>query len=157
MSDDIKTLAVMLGHHERLRDAALADHQRARAASAAAELQAGQLRQYRSEYEQRWRTQFAREGRIELVHCYQSFTERLTLAVEQQTRIAEHAAQQVERVLSLLREAEMRCASVRKLIERRLAEQRAAGERIEQKQSDEAASRVAWSRLQTTTRPAPLM
>ena len=71
MSDDIKTLAVMLGHHERLRDAALADHQRAQAASAAAESQGGQLRQYRHEYEQRWHTQFTREGRIELVHCYQ--------------------------------------------------------------------------------------
>jgi flagellar protein FliJ len=157
MSQDIKTLAVMLGHHERLRDAALADHQRAQALSAAAESQALQLRQYRHEYEQRWRTQFSREGRIELVHCYQSFTERLTLAVEQQTRVAEHAAQQVERVLSLLRDAETRCASVRKLIERRLAEQHMATERVEQKQTDEAASRAAWSRLQARTRPAPLM
>ena len=143
--NDLQPLAVLLGQHERQRDTAIAEHQRAINAVNAAKAQAEQLLTYRREYEQRWRTQFQREGQIELVRCYQSFTERLTEAVDQQARIAEHAAQQVERALVTLREIEMRCASVRKLIERRLHEQRVDAERRDQKQSDEFASRVAWN------------
>ncbi len=153
---DVQTLTILLGQNERQRDAALAEHQRAQGAAEAARAQAEQLRGYRRDYEQRWSAQFCREGKIELVRCYQSFMERLTLAVEQQARIADHAAQQVERVLTALREAELRCASVRKLIERRMAEQRLATERRDQKQTDEAATRAAWNRL-GSTRPAPLM
>ncbi|MEP7099918.1 MAG: flagellar export protein FliJ [Burkholderiales bacterium] len=153
---DVQTLTILLAQNERQRDAALAEHQRARGAAEAAKGQVEQLRTYRREYEQRWSAQFCREGRIELVHCYQSFMERLTLAVEQQARVAEHAAQQVERALGTLRDCELRCASVRKLIERRVAEQRLATERRDQKQTDEAATRAAWNRL-ASTRPAPLM
>ncbi|MES2229536.1 MAG: flagellar export protein FliJ [Pseudomonadota bacterium] len=153
---DLQPLTILLGQSERQRDAALAEHQRAQAASEAAARQVEELRSYRRDYEQRWSTQFAREGKIELVRCYQSFTERLTQAVEQQTRVAEHAAQQLERALAALRAAEMRCASVRKLIERRTLEQHQAADRRDQKQTDEAATRAAWTRI-GTTRPSPLM
>ena len=153
---DVQTLTILLGQNERQRDAAIAEHQRAQSVAAAAQGQAEQLRTYRREYEQRWSAQFCREGRIELVHCYQSFMERLTLAVEQQARVAEHAAQQLARALTALQDTELRCASVRKLIERRRAEQRIATDRREQKQTDEAATRAAWNRL-ASTRPAPLM
>lgn len=153
---DLQPLTILLGQSERQRDAALAEHQRAQIARDAAAGQAEQLRNYRRDYEQRWSTQFAREGKIELVRCYQSFTERLTQAVEQQTRVAEHAAQQLERALAALRAAEMRCASVRKLIERRTLEQHQAADRRDQKQTDEAATRAAWTRI-GTTRPSPLM
>ena len=153
---DIQTLTILLGQHERQRDAAIAEHQRAQGAAEAARAQAEQLHGYRRDYEQRWSAQFCREGKIELVRCYQSFMERLTLAVEQQARIAAHSALQVERALNALRDSEMRCASVRKLIERRLVEQRLATDRRDQKQTDEAATRAAWNRL-GSTRPAPLM
>jgi flagellar protein FliJ len=155
---DVQTLTILLGQNERQRDAAIAAHQRAQAAADAAQHQTEQLRTYRREYEQRWRLQFGREGKIELVHCYQSFTERLTLAVEQQARAAEHAMQQAERAMGVLRDAELRCASVRKLIERRVAEKRIAAERRDQKQTDEAANRAAWNRLgSSSTRPAPFV
>ena len=153
---DIQTLTILLGQNERQRDAAIAEHQRAQGVAEAARAQAEQLHGYRRDYEQRWSAQFCREGKIELVHCYQSFMERLTLAVEQQSRAAEHAAHGVERAVTALRDAELRCASVRKLIERRLAEQRISLERRDQKQTDEAASRAAWTRI-GATRPAPLM
>ena len=153
---DSQTLTILLGQNERQRDAATSAHQRAQAASQAAQAQAEQLRAYRREYEQRWSAQFCRDGKMELVHCYQSFVERLSLAVEQQTRIAEHAAQQVEQALGSLHAAELRCASVKKLIERRVAEHRQSAERRDQKQTDEAATRAAWNRL-ASTRPAPLM
>ena len=142
---DLQPLTVLLEQNERQRDAAIADHQRAVTAAEAAQQQTEQLRTYRSEYEQRWSAQFRVQGQIELVHCYQNFTERLTLAIEQQTHVAARAAQQVERAMAALRESEMRCASVRKLIERRVHEMRVATDRREQKQSDEFASRAAWS------------
>ena len=143
----LQPLAAVLAQSERERDMALADLHRAQLASDAADAQAKQLLDYRSEYEQRWGAQFAREGKIELVRCYQSFVERLTQAVEQQTRIAEHASAQADRALVTLRECELRCASVRKLIERRTHEQRLAADRRDQKQSDEFAARVAWNRV----------
>jgi flagellar FliJ protein len=139
-------LTVLLDQNERKRDAAMAEHLRAVSASRAASVQAEQLRTYRQEYERRWSTQFALEGKIEVVRCYQSFMERLTQAVEHQVRVEQHAALQVEQALLTLREAEMRCASVRKLIERRTHEHRQAADRHDQKQSDEFAARVAWNR-----------
>ena len=116
---DLQPLILLLGQNERLRDAALAEQQRAQAASTAAAAQAAQLRDYRRDYEQRWSAQFCREGKIELVRCYQSFMERLTQAVDQQSRVAEHTAQQLAGAVVALREIELRCASIRRLIERR--------------------------------------
>ena len=150
---NIHTLTVLLGRNESQRDAAIAEHLRTVAQSEAASAQAEQLRTYRREYEQRWNAQFAIEGRIELVRCYHGFMERLTQAVEHQLRVEAHAAAQVERALGVLREAELRCASVRKLIERRSLEQRLADERRDQKQSDEFAARVAWNRRGTGGQP----
>ena len=143
---DLQPLMLLLGQHERQRDAALAEHQRAVLASEAAAAQAAQLLTYRREYEQRWGDQFKREGQIELVRCYQSFTERLTQAVEQQTLMADLATKRVEGAMVALRESELRCASVRKLIERRTIEHRLSAERRDQKQTDEQASRAAWNR-----------
>jgi flagellar protein FliJ len=150
---DLQTLTVLLGQNERQRDMAIAEHQRTQATASAAAAQAEQLVAYRRDYEQRWSAQFCREGKIELVRCYQSFMERLTLAVEQQSRVAEHTAQQVERALATLRAIELRCASVRKLIERRLLEQRLDADRRDQKQTDEYAARAAWNQVGNQPRP----
>lgn len=144
----IQPLIILLGEAERERDGALADCQRAQTAHQAAQTQAEQLRGYRREYEQRWGSQFAQEGKIELVRCYQGFVDRLTQAVEQQEHVQRHAAAALERERAALRELEMRVAAVRKLIERRVHEQRAVDDRHEQKQTDELAARSAWNRLQ---------
>ena len=109
---DLQPLTILLGQAERQRDAAIAEHQRAQAASDASAAQAEQLRTYRKEYEQRWSAEFCREGKIELVRCYQGFIHRLTQAVEQQERVAAHAAIQVER-------AEARVAEPRRAGRRR--------------------------------------
>jgi flagellar protein FliJ len=139
-------LTTLLAQTERERDLALADHLRAQAAHRTAEAQAEQLLSYRSEYEQRWQKQFASVGKIELVRCYQGFMERLSQAVEQQARAAEHTAQQAERAGTELRAVEVRCASVRRLIERRVRDLRVDADRREQKQSDEQSARAAWGR-----------
>ncbi len=151
----LQPLAALLAQSERQRDLALAEQLRAQAADEAATAQAEQLRAYRREYEQRWSLQFCREGHIELVRCYQGFMQRLTQAVEQQLRIAEHSAAQLERATLALREHEIRVASVQKLIERRMYEVHRANERHEQKQSDERAARTAWQQ-RGAGRPSPL-
>jgi flagellar protein FliJ len=139
-------LTTLLAQTERERDMALADHQRAQTAHSAAQAQAEQLLTYRREYEQRWGKQFATEGKIELVRCYQGFMERLTQAVEQQARAAEQTALHAERAGTELRAIELRCASVRRLIEKRLHDLRVHADRVDQKHSDEQASRAAWGR-----------
>lgn len=149
---ELQPLTMLLDQHERKRDAAIVEHQRVRLASEAAAAQAAQLLEYRRDYEQRWQTQFRQAAQIEVLRHYQSFMERLTQAVEQQARIAEHAEAQVEHALVALRDTELRCASVRKLIERRTQEQRVRTDRLEQKRSDEFASRAAWNRPNATGR-----
>jgi flagellar FliJ protein len=143
--NDLQPLLALLAHAERERDSATAQRQRARMAQESAQSQADQLLGYRGDYERRWGAQFALEGKIELLHCYQGFMERLTLAVEQQRRIADHAAVQLERAQAALIEQELKVASVRKLIERRMHERRLQADRRDQKQTDEFAARAAWN------------
>ena len=152
MNDDLQPLALLLAQAERQRYDALAEQLKAETAKRAAEAQAEQLVAYRREYEQRWSAQFCREGKIELVRCYQGFIQRLSQAVEQQQRVAAHAAVQVERAGAIVLGAEMRTASLKKLIERRLAEGEANDARNEQKESDDRAVRASWNRL---TAPGP--
>ena len=142
----IQPLLILLGQSEIERDAAQADLQRLLAAQQAAVTQAEQLLTYRRDYEQRWGTQFQNSGAMELVHCYRGFMERLTQAVEQQQRVAGHAAGQVDAARVALLTTERRVATVRKLIERRVHEERTANNRQEQKTSDEFSSRSAWNR-----------
>jgi len=142
----LQPLIALLAQTERERDEACSHAQRASQAQSRAAAQADQLLTYRREYEQRWNAQFRTEGRIELVHCYRGFTERLTQAVEQQQRIAGQAAAQHERARAALAQQELRVASVRKLIERRRQELRLSADRADQKQTDEFGSRLAWSR-----------
>jgi flagellar FliJ protein len=146
MNDDLHSLNVLLAQTERQRDEALAEQFKLDAARRAAEAQAEQLVVYRREYEQRWSAEFCREGKIELVRCYQGFIVRLTQAVEQQQRVARHAAAQVERAAAIVRGHEVRAAALKKLVERRAHEGQLVAMRLEQKQSDEHAARVAWQR-----------
>src|ERR1043165_8299892 len=104
----LQPLMALLAQAERQRDEAWVAMQRATEAHNQAVAQADQLLAYRREYEQRWNTQFRTEGRIELVHCYRGFMDRLTQAVEQQQRIADGAATHVERARTHLAHAEAR-------------------------------------------------
>jgi flagellar FliJ protein len=146
MTDDLRSLRLLLAQAESQRDAALAEQFKLEAACRDAAAQAEQLVLYRREYEARWRAEFCREGKIELVRCYQGFIERLSQAVEQQERVAGHAAAQVERAAAIMRGHDVRAAALKKLVERRLKE----GERVaagsEQRLNDEQASRAAWAR-----------
>lgn len=147
MNDDLRSLQMLLAQAEAQRDEALAEHMKLEAARRASVAQAEQLVAYRREYELRWSAEFCREGKIELVRCYQGFIVRLTQAVEQQERIAVHAAAQVERAAAIVRDHEVRAAALKKLVERRVQEGHRVAAGLEQRQSDEHAARAAWVRF----------
>jgi flagellar protein FliJ len=141
---DLQPLLALLAQTEHERDDALASHARAVAQHRAAQDQSEQLSTYRKEYEQRWAEHFKQNSSIELMHCYQAFTQRLALALAHQERAQAQAEEQVAGALAVVQSYEMRVASVKKLIERRLNEQRLHAEQLEQKLTDEFASRVRW-------------
>jgi len=142
----IPALLVLLQQAEQTRDAALGALRRSGDAARRAQAQLEQLLQYRRDYEQRWTREFAQRGSIDIVRCYQGFMDRLTQAVEQQHRAAEHAGDQLQASRDALRERELRVASIRKLIERRERELQAAAARHEQRGNDELAALAAWHR-----------
>ncbi len=147
MNDDLNSLALLLAQAERQRNEAIAEQLKLEAAQRAAQAQAEQLVAYRREYEQRWSAEFCREGKIELVRCYQGFILRLTQAVEQQERIARRAAADVERAVAMVSGLEVRAAALKKLVERREHEGQRITARLEQKEHDDHAARAAWARF----------
>jgi flagellar export protein FliJ len=80
---------------------------------------------------------------MSIVLCYQSFTARLTQAIEQQRVQCQHLGAMRERTEQLLLERERDVASTAKLIERRRAEMSRAADRRERKAEDEMAARLA--------------
>lgn len=143
----VASLLALLAHAERERDAALSVLRQRQIELRNAQAQADQLRRYRRDYEQRWSSEFSRSGAIAIVQCYQGFVTRLGQAIEQQSHVAQLAAQQLARAESAWRECELRVASVGKLIERRRLALRAEEGRREQKMHDEQAARIGWERL----------
>jgi flagellar FliJ protein len=140
----VTALHTLLARAEAERDQLMAAHRRAEEQARRVQAQAEQLRGYRSDYQARWSGQFSRQGAIEIVHCYQSFMQRLDEALAQQQRQVEATEAQRQRLRQALLAAETRVASVRKLMERRQAELRLAQERRDQRQTDEAAQQIRW-------------
>lgn len=147
----MEALATLLQRALAERDQAVLALGRAEAQMQRQQAQLAQLAEYRSEYQQRWAGQFSRQGAIEIVHCYQSFVQRLDEALAQQQRQVQAAAAGVQRARDALLAREMRAASVRKLMERRSVELRLAHDRREQRQTDERAQQVAWRQSQVNT------
>jgi len=145
--ESLQTLNLLVERITTERDAgqkALADCiQRA----AQARNTAGELNQYRHDYEQRWGRQFAKEGTMDIVQCYQNFSGKLNEAISSQAQLATQAEARVEAARTALLAVEMRLAAVKKLIERRVAEMQLLQHRQEQKASDEFAARIARDRV----------
>ncbi len=144
-----RTLLMLLERTQAERDSAMAALRRVEDAAARQHAQAAQLQAYRVEYQQRWSTQFGREGRPEILQCYRSFMDRLDQAVQQQEQLVAQATAAAAEARRALQAREQRVAAVRKLIERRLAEQQARVLQREQRHSDEVAQR-------SPSRPLPL-
>ena len=156
MNDDLQPLRFLVARTEAERDQALAEQHKAEAAERAAATQSAELVAYRRDYEARWRAEFGREGRIELVRCYQGFMERLSQAVDQQAHIAEAAAANAARRAAVVRELDLRASGLHKLIQRRVGESDRVLARAEQSQSDEQAARAAWLRSAASSQLAAL-
>ena len=102
--NELHPLMTLLAQTEKERDQALVHSQRLAEAHRAAQAQAEQLLSYRADHEKRWGEQFGRDGKIELLHCYRGFVERLSMALEQQTCIAQEAAARAGRAAVALQE-----------------------------------------------------
>jgi len=144
-ASNLQALSILLERAEAERDEALRALKEASQRADAAKLQHGELAQYRMDYQQRWGQQFARQGTMDIVACYQNFGGRLDQAIDSQSHVAVHADQRVERARAVLMEREMRVASVRKLLERRRFDMARAAQRQDQKAMDEQAARAALS------------
>lgn len=136
------TLSLLLERAEAERDAAAQSLHAASAQAQAARAQHGELAGYRQEYQQRWTQSFAQATTMDIVGCYKSFGQRIDQAVDTQGHVAQHADQRQNRARELLREAELRVAALRQLIQRRQAEADRATQRQEQRASDEFAARA---------------
>ncbi len=149
MSTTMQALTILLERAEAERDEALAQMLDLRRQAEQARAQAEQLGQYRSEYQQRWSQQFARQGTVDILACYQTFGLRLDQAIDQQGLVANHADGRLERAMHKLKELELRVASVKKLLERRQQEHKRAAWRQEQKLTDEQAARASLAQYNT--------
>ena len=142
----LDALNLLLDRATQERDRLAGELRRGEEVVLRARRQGEQLDGYRGEYTQRWSAQFGRGGAIEIVHCYQSFMQRLDEALAQQQRHIDAAERGVTAVRQVLLQAELRVASVKKLIERRQAEQARQQERRDQRQTDETAQHLALRR-----------
>jgi flagellar FliJ protein len=138
----MQSLDTLLQRETLLRDQAQMLLRQAEDAAQRAERQAGQLREYRDQYQARWASEFGRGSTMQIMLCYRSFMQRLDQAVQQQAQHSEQAQHKVVHVRQLLLQRERQLASVLKMIERQCAEQQRAGRRHEQKQIDELAQRM---------------
>jgi flagellar protein FliJ len=141
------SLFILLEQAENRRDQTLGEHQQALRVHQSAVTQGQDLETYRKEYQTRWTQQLSIKGGAELLHCYTGFLDRLNQAIAHQQHAITYAQHQVETVKTALQEAEMRVASVKKLIERRVQQQQALESRREQKSLDEWSNRATWARL----------
>ncbi len=136
MNDALQTLRELA---ERQRDAARAALMQAEAQSNRALAQLDQLESYQGDYRARAPGLGGLAAPIELLHCHQGFMGRLDQALAQQRQAVQNGHAELLRRRQHLQEAELKLASVQKLIERRATERQRADTRREQSRSDEAA------------------
>ncbi len=136
MPDTLQTLIELA---ERQRDAARSALMQAEGASNRALAQLDQLMSYQADYRARAPGTEGLAAPIELLRCHQGFMGRLDQALEQQRAAVQSGHAELLRRRLQLQQAELKLASVRKLIERRQAESGRLASRREQQRSDEAA------------------
>lgn len=146
MHPSLHPLMLALEVAERDRDQAQSTVLRLRHQMESSESQARQLEDYRRDYQQRWGERFQTQGTVQIMHCYHGFMSRLDQAGSHQQAAVQRLQHHLDQALQVLREREMRAASIRKLIERRQNELNMTRSRQEQKLTDEQASRIAWAR-----------
>lgn len=151
--NSLPTLQLLLQRAESERDTARAVLRQVEGLVQQAELQARQLGDYRSDYDQRWTARFRQSGTPELLHCHRGFGQRLDQAISHQQVNSQHLGNRLQLARDTLLAREQRVAAVRKLLERRKAELLKVAARREQRATDEAAQRTAGSGAAPSTHP----
>ena len=137
----LQTLQLLLEKEQGLRDEAQAALRAAVRQAEGAQAQLDGLVGYRTEYHQRWSTQFARGAAMDIVRCYHGFIARLDQAVAQQQGSVRMAQAGVESARKRLVEREIRVATVERLMQRRRELLARMADRRETKNLDEMAQR----------------
>lgn len=138
----LQPLLLLLEHAQEQRDQALAGRQQADAQLLQGRQQKSQLDDYQRDCETRWRNEFRQGVAVPLLQCYHGFVERLDGAVQMQQQQVLRLQRDCESAAAALMAAELKLASVRKLLERRQKALAHQAERAEQKQMDEMAARA---------------
>ncbi|AVO49748.1 flagellar export protein FliJ [Melaminivora suipulveris] len=125
---------------ERRRDAARRNLTDVQGARAAAQGQLDQLEGYALETQTRWGAAVGRVLQPEVLHHHTQFLGRLEHAAGLQVRVVQGQDQRVAGARQALLQAELRLASLRKVLELRQAELARQQQRREQKQTDERAA-----------------
>ena len=135
---ELRTLQMLLEQAQQARDAALLALQQAEQRARQASAQARDLCDYQAQYDARWLASFRSEGAaVTIVQAQQQFGLRLSEAIGQQAQFATLAETRVQAARQLLKERELKVATLGKLIERAQAEALARRLRAEQKMLDE--------------------
>jgi flagellar FliJ protein len=138
----LRPLLLLLEHAQEQRDQALAQRQRADAQLLQARQQQAQLDDYRRDCDARWQGEFRQGVAVSLLQCYHEFAGRLQTAMQMQEQQVGRLEQEGASAGAALMAAELKLASVRKLLERRQLALSQRAERAEQKQMDEMAARA---------------
>jgi flagellar FliJ protein len=142
-------LKTLLEREHKRRDEQMAQVRGAAANVEAQQQQADGLSTYRSEYCEKWSTQFRQAAQMEILRSYHGFLSRLDQAIGQQQSVVEHAKRMLEIQRQRLVEREIRVATVERLIKRRETLLARIEDRREQKNLDELAQRLGSARAQT--------
>ena len=136
----LSALVVAVELAERKRDEARRALQDARRAQQAAHEQMEQLKGYAQETQNRWGMRTNAHVQPEVMYHHYQFMGRLDHAIGLQTGVVSGQDVRVDKARQALLEAELRLASLRKVLERRRAEVALQQQRREQKQTDERAA-----------------
>ena len=136
----LNALSVAVEVAERQRDEARKVLQDTLAAQQAARAQLDQLQSYARETEARWGMKADSTVKPEVMFHHYHFMGRLDHAAGIQTGVVGDQAQRVEAARRTLLDAELRLASLRKVVEKRRRDQELADMRRDQKQTDERAA-----------------
>ena len=137
---NLNALTVAVEVATRQRDDARKVLQDAQAACHAAHAQLGQLEDYARETEARWGMKADTAMQPEVMYHHYQFMDRLGHAASIQHGVVGDQDARVQRAQQALLQAELRLASLRKVVDRRRMELQAQQMRRDQKQTDERAS-----------------
>lgn len=136
----LKAFEVAVELAERRRDAARQALKNIQDARHAAQAQLEQLTGYAAETQGRWGAKPNSAVKPEVMFHHYHFMGRLDHAIGLQTGVVSGQDVRVDKARQALLEAELRLASLRKVLERRRAELALQQQRQEQKQTDERAA-----------------